>query len=87
MTATACVVFTANEGIRGGRVIPLKKTVDEALQGCDCVKKVYVMKRTDSETAMESDRDVWLEEVSVICLISNCQTIVTLHDIRRQPGE
>ena len=62
--ASTCVVFTANEGIRGGKVIPLKKMVDEALEGCDCVKKVYVYKRTDTDVPMKSERDVFLDDVS-----------------------
>lgn len=66
VTASASVVFCANEGVRGGKVIPLKGTVDEALVGCDCVKKVYVMKRTDNQTNMVDGRDVWLEEVCLL---------------------
>ena len=62
--ASACAVFTADEGLRGGKVIALKKMVDEALKGCDCVKKVYVHRRTGADVNMNSERDVYLEEVS-----------------------
>ena len=57
-------MFTADEGVRGGKIIPLKKMVDEALEGCECVKKVYVYKRTGGEVPMNSERDVVLDEVS-----------------------
>ncbi|KAI9989903.1 hypothetical protein PInf_020194 [Phytophthora infestans] len=44
--ATTKWVFTADEGRRGGRTLPLKKTVDVALKGLDFVQKVFVFKRT-----------------------------------------
>ena len=57
-------VITANEGLRGEKKIPLKKTVDEALsEGCDSVEKVLVIRGTDSKTEMQEGRDVWLDEV------------------------
>ena len=43
------VVITANEGLRGGKVIPLKKMVDDAIEGVELVEKVFVVKRTASE--------------------------------------
>ena len=60
--ASASIVFTADEAVRGGKTIPLKAMVDEALEGCDCVKKVFVSKRTGANVPMY-DRDVLLEEV------------------------
>lgn len=66
--ASACVVFTADEGVRGGKIIHLKKMVDEALDGCQCVKKVYVYKRTGADVPMNSERDVVLDDVSVLLL-------------------
>ena len=59
-------MFTADEGVRGGKVIPLKKMADEALEGCDCVKRVYVYKRTGADVSMKSGRDVFLNDVSEI---------------------
>jgi acetyl-CoA synthetase len=56
------MVVTANEGLRGGRRIPLKKTVDRAVEGVEFVETVLVARRTDAETAMRSGRDFWLEE-------------------------
>ena len=58
------MVFTADEGVRGGKIIPLKKMVDEALEGCECVRKVYVYKRTGADVPMKIERDVVLDEVS-----------------------
>ena len=57
-------MFTADEGVRGGKIIPLKKMADEALEGCDCVKRVYVYKRTGADVPMKSERDVFLDDVS-----------------------
>ena len=57
--------MTANQGVRGGKVIELKKTVDAAVTGCDCVENVFVMSRTGADVPMESGRDIKLEEVSI----------------------
>jgi acetyl-CoA synthetase len=60
---TRCrIVITANEGLRGGKRIPLKKTVDKAIDGMDMVKTVLVAQRTDGEVEMRSGRDLWLHE-------------------------
>ncbi len=56
------VVVTANEGMRGGRRIPLKNTVDRAVEGMTLVDTVLVARRTDADVPMQSDRDYWLEE-------------------------
>lgn len=50
------LVITANEGLRGDKVIPLKKTVDEANP-----KRVLVYKRTNSPCEMKEGRDFWLD--------------------------
>jgi acetyl-CoA synthetase len=56
------VVFTANEGLRGGRRIQLKATVDQAVEGLSVVEKVFVTRRTDKDVPMRTGRDLWLEE-------------------------
>jgi len=56
------VVVTANEGLRGGRKVPLKKTVDRAVEGMSFVDTVLVARRTDAEVDMEPGRDHWLDE-------------------------
>jgi acetyl-CoA synthetase len=56
------VVVTANEGLRGGRKVPLKQTVDRAIEGMSMVETVLVTRRTDADVRMEPGRDLWLEE-------------------------
>jgi acetyl-CoA synthetase len=56
------VVVTANEGLRGGKRVPLKKTVDRAIEGMSMVETVLVARRTDGDVAMEAGRDLWLDE-------------------------
>ncbi len=56
------VVVTANEGLRGGRKVPLKKTVDRAVEGMSFVETVLVARRTDTEVDMEPGRDYWLDD-------------------------
>ncbi|MFC5705705.1 acetate--CoA ligase [Aeromonas eucrenophila] len=54
------VVITADEGLRGGRPIPLKKNVDEALTNPQTrVSKVIVLQRTGGKVAWHSHRDIW----------------------------
>ena len=64
--AGAVAVLTADEQMRGGRVIPLKAAVDEALQmgGCESIRKVVVYKRTGGKVQWDGARDVWLEDLT-----------------------
>ncbi|MBL8954327.1 MAG: acetate--CoA ligase [Myxococcaceae bacterium] len=56
------VIITADEGLRGGKKVPLKVTVDKALDGLDQVETVLVAKRTNAHVPMQDGRDVWLAE-------------------------
>ena len=56
------VVVTADEGVRGGRKIPLKANVDEALKQCPTVRKCIVVRRTGADIAWEDGRDAWYHE-------------------------
>ena len=57
-------IITADEGVRGGKIIPLKKFTDEALKNCPNVKKCVVVKRTGNEINWVDDRDVWYDEIT-----------------------
>jgi acetyl-CoA synthetase len=56
-------IITADEGVRGGKTIPLKYTTDEALESCPNVKKCIVVKRTGNYINWHSDRDVWYHDL------------------------
>ncbi len=57
---STCII-TADEGLRGGRKIPLKANTDEALKKCPDVKSVIVVKRTGGNVTMQAGRDIWYE--------------------------
>ena len=57
------IVITADEGRRGGKTIPLKNNIDEALQKCPDVKKVLVLEHTGNETSWTKDRDIYWHEL------------------------
>lgn len=60
-----CVmVITADEGVRGGRKIPLKANTDKALETCPSVSSVIVVNRTGGDVGWKDGRDVWYEEVT-----------------------
>jgi acetyl-CoA synthetase len=58
------IVITADEGRRGGKTIPLKKNVDEALAKADRVDKVIVVKVTGNDVPMQAGRDVWYDDLA-----------------------
>ncbi len=60
--AQSAVVITADEGLRGGRKVPLKANVDVAADKAGCVRHVLVVKRTGGDIAWNPKRDVWLGE-------------------------
>ncbi|CAN1598915.1 Acs Acyl-coenzyme A synthetases/AMP-(fatty) acid ligases [Candidatus Pelagibacterales bacterium] len=57
-------VITADEGLRGQKVIPLKKNIDEALKKCPNVKKCIVLKRTWGNVPFDTKRDVWYHDLT-----------------------
>lgn len=71
LDADCKVVITADEGVRGGKHIPLKANVDVALESCPNVKTVIVVKRTGNTIHWIENRDCWyhqaLQNVSDEC--------------------
>ena len=63
LDADCRTVITADEGVRGGKKVPLKNNVDEALLDCPDVKNVIVVKRTGGEIGWNENRDLWFNEL------------------------
>ena len=72
MDCSSNTIITANEGIRGGKKIPLLSNVREAVQGLEIVKNVIVVNRTNKETAF-SDKEIsytsLISEQAEVCSI------------------
>jgi acetyl-CoA synthetase len=64
-------VITADEGVRGGKTIPLKVATDKAVENCPTVKHVVTVRRTGGDVSWSEGRDVWyhdlLEQASADC--------------------
>jgi len=58
-------VITADQGIRGGRIVPLKSNADKALESCPNVRTVVVLQRSGGEIEWETGRDVWYHDEMV----------------------
>jgi acetyl-CoA synthetase len=59
--ASNCVI-TADEGVRGGKPIPLKANTDAAVAKCPTVKKVFIVKRTGGDIDWNENLDIWYHE-------------------------
>ena len=64
LDADCKIVITADEGLRGGKKVPLKSNVDEALKSCPEVKNTLVIKRTGGDIQWNEAKDIWYEEIS-----------------------
>ena len=58
------IVITADEGVRGGKAIPLKKNTDEAISISGGVRHCIVVRRTGGDIGWVDDRDVWYHELT-----------------------
>ncbi len=61
--AQARLLITADGGWRRGKVVPLKDISDQAVEHCDFIEHVLVIKRTENVIQMKEDRDVWYHEL------------------------
>ncbi|MBA1380688.1 acetate--CoA ligase [Pseudomonas brassicacearum] len=64
LDADCRTVITADEGVRGGRFIPLKRNVDKALESCPNVSTVLVVERTQGEVNWVEGRDLWYHQAT-----------------------
>jgi acetyl-CoA synthetase len=82
LDANCVAVITADEGVRGKKLIPLKRTVDEAVMACPSVRKVFIARRTGNKIPFYPARDVWLDEAMALerpyCPIEHCDSEDTL---------
>jgi acetyl-CoA synthetase len=71
------VVITADGGYMNGKIVELKKTIDDAVRRCPTVETVIVVQRTGHEVKMEPGRDYWYHELMKLPLAANrCETEV-----------
>ena len=61
--ADSSIIVTADEGVRGGKRIPLKANADQAVGGCPSIKHVIVVRHTGAEIAWDENRDLWAHDL------------------------
>jgi acetyl-CoA synthetase len=62
LDARCKILITADEGLRGGKTIPLKETSDDAIEGLSFVEHVLVVRRTGTAVPLRTGRDLWLHD-------------------------
>jgi acetyl-CoA synthetase len=63
LDSDCCIVITADEGVRGGKSVPLKANTDKAVAKCPNVHTVLTVKRTGGDIDWHAERDVWYHEL------------------------
>ncbi len=61
--ASCKYVITADEGVRGGRIVPLKANADKAFESCPTVEKCIVVRRTGNDVGWKDGRDHWYHDL------------------------
>jgi acetyl-CoA synthetase len=72
LDCNSTIIITADEGVRGGRKIPLKANTDKALEKCPSVQRVLTVKRTNAPVAWTAGRDFWLGE-EMLSVPADCE--------------
>jgi len=80
LDAEVNVVITADEGLRGGKTIPIKQNVDKALESCPNVTSVVVVKRTNNKVTMTDNRDHFYDELAATVSDESAAEIVDADD-------
>lgn len=74
--SASTLLITSDEGVRGGRFIPMKENVDNALAECPTIKDVIVVKRTGNPINMKEGRDTWWnDEVNAPDITDRCEPV------------
>lgn len=73
-------LITADEGVRGGKPVPLKQNADTALQKCPNVHTVIVVKRTGADIDWNTGRDIWYAEAGADVSVDCAPTIMNSED-------
>lgn len=69
--STCKLLITADAGMRGGKIVKLKETTDEALQACPSIESVIVLRRAGNDVTMVEGRDTWWDDEMAAADIKN----------------
>ncbi|MBI1910629.1 MAG: acetate--CoA ligase [Deltaproteobacteria bacterium] len=76
LDSSSKIIITSDEGVRGGRPIPMKENCDGAIADCPTIEKVIVVKRTGNNVAFKEGRDTWWhDEVDAPDITDRCDPV------------